>query len=48
MVKSVPSLVVGILCLIVAIALVVFNKRISAGTIASAIIAIACIYNALR
>lgn len=48
MVRSMPSLIVGILCLVVAIVITIINKRISAATIASTIIAIACIFNALR
>lgn len=48
MVKSMGSLVVGIICLIVAIAIAIYNHKIGAGTIASAVIAIVCIYNALR
>lgn len=48
MVKSVPSLVVGIICLIAAIAFAVIDKKISTGTIASAVVAIVCIFNALQ
>lgn len=48
MVRSIGSLIVGIACLIFAIAFAVINKRISAATIASSIIAIVCIFNALR
>lgn len=48
MVRSMGSLIVGILCLVVAIVIAIINKRISVATIASSIIAIACIYNALR
>lgn len=48
MVKSMPSLIVGILCLIVAAVIAIVQKRISAATIASTVIAIACIYNAVK
>ena len=48
MVKSIGSLIVGILCIVVAIAIAVINKKVTDGTIASGVIAVACIYNALR
>ena len=48
MVKSVSGLIVGIICLIVAIAFAVIDKGISLGTIGLLLIAIACIYVAIR
>ena len=48
MVKSVGSLIVGIICLIVAIGIAVIDKKITIGTIALCILGGVCIFNALR
>ncbi|MBQ6099276.1 MAG: hypothetical protein IJL02_05370 [Methanobrevibacter sp.] len=47
MVKSMGSLIVGILCLLLALVTVFVFKRYIAAT-GSALIAIACIYNAFK
>ena len=48
MVKSVGSLIVGIIYLIVAIVIAAINKKITIGTIALCILGGVCIFNALR
>jgi hypothetical protein len=48
MVRSIGSLIIGILCLAVSIVISIIDKTISIGTIALCIIAIVCIYNALK
>lgn len=45
--KNMPALIVGILCIVVAIAISIINKRISVGTIAALIIAIIAIIKGL-
>ena len=42
-----PALIVGILCIVVAIAISIINNRISVGTIAALIIAIIAIIKGL-